>query len=342
MKQISASSVAEALNIARRELGDDAVLLETKKSSKSKGVVVTFAIDEPDEMLFAEDAFNDNIAPFTPHIAKPATAKVEIDHPAYGLIEESFTYHGLPPALINHMRSQLRKVQLRPDALIEVAQAALADVLAQVCVFEPIALTAIAPKALMLVGPHGAGKSASIAKFATVAAVNKQPAVLISTDTDQLAGADGLKQLSDIIGCDFYVADSRAALKLLLKQYLGKAHMFIDSAGANIYEFSQMKTLGEFAGLADVEPILTCPAGIDADEAQEMASVFSFLPIRRMLITRTDAARRLRGVFAAITTGGYALANFSASPKPSEAAASLSPAALSRLMLRHTRERLTH
>lgn len=343
MKQISAASVAEALNLARRELGDDAVLLETKKGPKGKGVIVTFAIDAPDEILFADDAMNDNIAPFTPHIPKPATPRIEINHPAFGLIEECFTYHGLSSGLADRLRISLRKAHLRPDTVIETAQLALADALADTLVFQPITLTHLHyDKALMLVGPYGAGKTATLAKFATECALAKLPVVLISTDTEQLAGSDALKKLAQIIQCDFYVAESRAALKLLLKQYLGKALILVDSTGANIYEFSQMKALGEFASLSGIEPILTAPAGIDADEAQEMASVFSFLNIQRMIVTRTDATRRLKGVFSAMAAGGYGLANMTASQKPSDAAQPLSPAALARLMLRHTRERLTH
>jgi len=78
-----------------------------------------------------------------------------------------------------------------------------------------------------------------------------------------------------------------------------------------------------------------------ADEAQEMASVFDFLNIERMLITRLDATRRLTSVFTTLATGGYALSNLSNSASPTDACSPLSPAALSRLMLRHIRERLT-
>lgn len=341
MKQISAASVAEALNLARRELGEDAVLLETKKSPKGKGVVVTFAIDAPDEMLFAEDAFNDNIAPFASAIPKPAVSRAEIDHPAFALMEESLRYHAVPENLAARIRANLRKVRLKPDALVEVAQTALADALEATCVFQPILANHIPHQALMLVGPHGAGKTSTIAKFASRSVLANIPVVLISTDTEQLGGADGLQKLSGILKCDFYVAENRAALKILLKKYLGKALVLVDSAGANIYEFAAMKALGEFAGLADVEPILTVPAGMDADEAQEMASVFSFLNIARVIVTRADATRRLKAVFAALATGNYALANVTASASPGEAAPSLTPTELARLMLRHTRERMT-
>ena len=43
--------------------------------------------------------------------------------------------------------------------------------------------------------------------------------------------------------------------------------------GANIYEFAQLKALGEFAGLQGVEPILTCAAGMDSAKPLKTASV---------------------------------------------------------------------
>jgi flagellar biosynthesis protein FlhF len=192
----------------------------------------------------------------------------------------------------------------------------------------------------MLVGPHGAGKTSTLAKLATELTLAGEHVVLISTDMERLGGAEALQKVAEILKCDFYACEKRQQLKILLQQYLGKAWVLIDSAGANIYEFAQMKQLGEFAGLQGVEPILTCPAGMDADEAAEMASVFDFLSIDRMLITRLDAARRLKSMFTTITTGGYALAGYTHSAIPSDALQSLTPIALSRLMLRHARERL--
>lgn len=347
MKQISAATIQEALATARRELGDDAVLLETKKNVKGKGVVVTFAIEANDEPLFDNDNLFDSpadILPFSPEIPKPAAAKVELEHPAMALIAEAFTYHSLPLALAQRLLTTLYRIPFKPDALIEVAQAALAEALAQNLPFQPIAMAAdnVPDRAMMLVGPHGAGKTSTIVKLATELTLHNKPLVLISTDTQGLNAAENLQKISEILKCDFYVAEKRQQLKALLQQYRGKAWMLVDSIGANIYEFAQMKALGELAGLQGVEPILTCPAGLDADEAQEMANVFSFLPIERMIVTRLDATRRLHGVFAALTSGGYALANFSQSPIPSDACTPLSPSTLSRFMLRHVRERMTH
>jgi flagellar biosynthesis protein FlhF len=346
MHKISAHSISEAMAKARKELGDDAVLLETRKVPK--GVIVTFAIDAPDEPLFEpEEEFYGNAAdilPFSPEIPRPATSQVELEHPAIELIHEALTYHGVPEPLRGRLLLTLDKIRLKPDSLIEVAQSALADALAENIPFQTIGTgtKTVPERAIMLVGPHGAGKTSTIAKFATELTMQRQKIVLISTDMERMGGTDSLQKLASILKCEFHVAEKRSDLKTLLTTYQGKAWILIDSAGANIYEFAPMKSIGEYASLQGVEPILVCPAGMDADEAQEMAGVFDFLDIKRMIITRLDAVRRLKSVFAVLSASGFALSNLSNSAVPTDSCQPLSPIALSRLMLRHARERLTH
>ena len=349
-KQIHASNMQDALAIARESLGDDAVLLNTQKNSN--GIVVTFAVEDSDDamlsQLLTDDLLDDldnldAITPFTPHIPRASTAQVELTHPAMAIVSEALAYHHLPAALVARIEAHIRQQPLKPSSVLEVAETALANALGALIAFTPIATAAKPPaKALMLVGPHGAGKTSTIAKLAAELTLQKQQVVLISTDMERLGGTDNLHQLADILKCSFYICDTRANLKSLLTQFQNKAWVLIDSTGANIYEFKPLKELGEFASLQGVEPILTCPAGMDADEAQEMAGVFNFLNIERMIITRLDAVRRMGSVFSALTTGGYALSNFTSSAVLSDACSPISPHALARLMLRHVRERMTH
>lgn len=340
MKQITAATMQEALQIAKRELGDDAVLLDTKKSNGS-GITVTFAVDESDPISF------DDLPPmpepdFTPNISRAATAFADIAHPAFTILQEAFVYHALPAALAQSLLKQAQHVPT--GGLMDVAESLLAEALSKVLVFKPIATAAPIPpsRVLMLVGPHGAGKTSAIAKLATELTLHKRRVVLVSADNDRLGATDTLQGLADLLKCECQVLDSRAELKELAKRYLGQAWVLVDSTGANIYEFKQLKALGDLATLQQIEPILTCPAGMDKEEALELAGVFDFLPIERMIVTRLDATRRLGSLFAALTAGGYALSNFSQSASPSEACSPASAPALARLMLRHARERITH
>lgn len=342
MKHIQAATMQEALQIAKRDLGDDAVLLETKKNNGS-GITVVFAIDESDPFSF------DDLPPmpepdFTPEIPRATAASAGIEHPAFELIDEALVYHAVPLELAAALRKQLRAQYVAPGALIEVAENLLAEALGKVLAFKPIGTGApIAPlKALMLVGPHGAGKTSALAKLATELTLHRQRVVLVSADNERMGATDTLQSLADLLRCEFQIADTRAELKELVGRYLGQAWVLIDSPGANIYEFKQLKALGELASLQNVEPVLTCPSGMDREEAAELAAVFDFLPIERMIMTRLDATRRLGCLFSALTAGGYALANFSQSASPSEACSPASAPALARLMLRHTRERTTH
>ena len=163
-----------------------------------------------------------------------------------------------------------------------------------------IAAKAVPERAIMLVGPHGAGKSSTIAKLATELTLHKQPIVLISTDTERMGGVDALHTLAGLLKCEVVVSDSRSHLKGLIAKLLGKAWIFVDSTGANIYEFSRLKkpSVSSRACRAS-RPILTCPGGHGPpDEAEEMAGVFHFLNIERMIVTRLDAVRRLGGAYS--------------------------------------------
>lgn len=357
MKRISAATVADAMGLARRELGEDAVLLETQKSPKGKGVIVTFAIEEKEVATFLDDdepAFIEDLPPeiipfrpplsptVAPSVKRPEPARAEIAHPAIAMAIEALDHHGVPEELHEKLVTAIRRARLKPDALIDVAETLLADAFTQTLSFQPLstAIPTPPPKALMFVGPHGAGKTSTIAKLATEVALKKLPLAIVSTDRERLAGTDALAKLAEIIGCRFDICDSRAKLKSALAMHVGASWLLIDTSGANIYEFKHMKALGELATLQGIEPILTCPAGMDADEAREMASVFDFLPIQRMIITRVDATRRLKGIFAAMNTGNYAFSNYSQSASPADACQTLTPATLARLMLRHERERM--
>lgn len=342
MKQITAPTMQDALAIAKRELGDDAVLLDTRKNNGSS-ITVVFAVDESDPIRF--DELPDMPEPdFTPDIKRATNAGPAITHPAFDILQEAFTYHALPVPLAQSLLKQAQSQHIPAGALMDVAETMLAEALGKILVFKPVATAAPIPpaKVLMLVGPHGAGKTSAIAKLATELTLHKRRVVLVSADNERMGATDTLQTLAELLKCQCSVLDTRNELKDLAQKYLGQAWVLVDSTGANIYEFKQLKALGELATLQQIEPILTCPAGMDKEEALEMAGVFDFLPIERMIVTRLDASRRLGSLFGAMTAGGYALANFSQSASPSEACLPASAPALARLMLRHARERITH
>ncbi|MBN66031.1 MAG: GTPase, partial [Rickettsiales bacterium] len=96
----------------------------------------------------------------------------------------------------------------------------------------------------------------------------------------------------------------------------------------------------DFCTAADAEPIWVCPAGIDPGEAEEMASVFSFLGIERLLITRVDTARRLGSILSAALSQGYGLCNAANTSQVTGELKPLDATLLADMLIRFKRERM--
>lgn len=356
MKQIIAKDMKEAMVLARETLGDDAVLLSTQKQPGSKGIVVTFAVEEE---LFEEtfqspfeQTSNDNFAPepqappapepaaAKPAATKPVTPVARSSYPAYDLLLSIMGYHKLPEELFIKLTALLDRIDLPEQLSYESCEQILTQIIAPHVAMKPLNVAEqLNGKALMFVGPYASGKTSLVAKYATQAHMAGLPVMIFSTDTERMGGLAMLEGLKSLLGCEVMVAETRTQLRNLIKSQSGKHVLLIDSPGVNIYEFQQMKALGEFASLSDVEPILTCPAGIDRDEALELASVFSFLNIQRFALTRADSARHLSSVFAMLHEG-YGLACVSQSAKLSTAPEEASHRLLAQLMCAYIRERM--
>jgi flagellar biosynthesis protein FlhF len=388
MKQIIAKDMKQAMVMAREELGEDAVLLSSRKQAGNKGVIVTFATeDELFEETFAapiEHPSNDNEsgtnsdfddydegydgddnaydAADANHIVNgalgsslaskarsfpekpPESQNLKVprsSYPAYELLLSILNHHRMPESLYINITALLDKIDIPAQLSYHSCAQIFTTVLTPNIALKPLDIsdTKQRNRAWMFVGPYGSGKTTLIAKLATQAHMQNIPVSLISTDTEKMGATAALEELTQVLGCSFTMAESRAELRALLNEKPADTLMLIDSPGVNIYDFQEMKTLGECASLKDIEPILTCPAGLDPDEATELASVFSFLSITRFALTKADSARHFAAAYA-LLNNGYALACATDSAKPSAPIALASHALLSELSCAYIRERM--
>lgn len=329
MKQIQAANIQEAMQIARRELGDEAIMLRSDK--KADGIVVTFGIDE--------DTQTDHVAPPADYgTRQPATTTpAKRDLPTLQLIEKTLQWHGISERLVRALTTAARAFGASTRGSLEEAERILAEALNATLRFVPITHIPTT-KPLMLVGTPGAGKTFAIAKIAADAVKRKAKLRVITTDDSRAAAYDQLAAFTQILGVPLDMANDVETLSRALTDAQGY-EVLIDTAGCNPYLFEELKQLGELAKLRLIEPVLVLPLGIDAAEAQEIAGVFSFLDIERLLISRSDCARRFGGVIAALETGDYALSNVTGSLRVADGCPALTPETLAHLLLRPTRER---
>lgn len=347
MRSFTATDMKEAMNMARAEMGDNAVMLSTDSTSDG-GVVVTFALDRDDDYpLFEEQEARPTPDFFKqPHetkpIFKPPLQRLDLTTPApssvMDTIKETLLYHSTPQYIVDRMLEIAQGLVLPDTRSVNVLQDALDRILKTCFRFDPLPI-ANANLRVILVGPPGMGKTITAAKIAAKIVVDNRDALIVTTDNNKAASFEQLSAFSNILGLDTKRAQSRDELRDIVRNTPSSTSIIIDSAGCNPYDFQELKALGDYATLNDIEPVLVCSAGIDPGEAEEIASVFSFLDIERILISRSDCARRFGSILAAATAGDYALCNVSGSPKVMGEFHALDPTSLSQLLTHYQRER---
>ena len=188
---------------------------------------------------------------------------------------------------------------------------------------------------LALVGPPGSGKTAVAARLAASARLVGRPVVVRSTDTARAGGVEQLRALlAPLRLAPEAIPPGREVASIAAAADDPAAVVVIDTAGVNPFRAGEVAGLAGWLGAAGVEPVLVLPAGLDAHDAVEIVGAFVAIGVRRCVLTRLDAARRLGAVVAAGATG-VALAEVSVSPLIGKPLLPLSAVGLARLLLRH-------
>ncbi|MFM2042608.1 MAG: hypothetical protein RLY86_1184 [Pseudomonadota bacterium] len=319
LKSFHAATMADAMRQVRDVLGDDAIIVATREE-EGGGVRVTAAMDE-------DDAHFGQPAPAPQGLRFAGGKPVEPQGPdLIDQLTDVLIRHGVPAALNQQILDAAGEVDTRDPIT------ALAGGLDQVFTFQPLP-DGRYPRALMLVGPPGSGKTLSIAKLCTRAFRGGRAVGVISTDTVRAGAIEQLSAYTRLLKLRLITAEDPVALADALEVQKGAEQVLVDSTGRNPYDSAEMKELRDFLGAADIEPVLVLPAGIDAGEAAEVAKAFRQIGVRRLLPTRMDMARRYGSLLTAAFEAELSFADASATSKVVDGLAPLTPSILARLLM---------
>ena len=304
--------MTEAMQMVRDALGEDAIIIATREDVAGKSVQVTAALDDTYVPVTPRTRLTDS--DFEPHTPSSRDDWLQYDDEDKAdsdfseTLLECLLKHSVPEDILDQIISHAGMMP------VDDARIALMGAFDHMFDFAPLPTNAY-NKAIMFVGPPGAGKTMVTAKQATRLVMNDQSVTVITADTMRAGGVEQLESFTKLLKVDLHRAKNAMDITKLLTSLPKTDQVLIDAAGYNPFDPREMKLLASLIASGDIEPVLVLPAAMDADESGEMARVFSSLGVRRFIPSRVDIARRLGGILTAAHHGNLAFADISATPK---------------------------
>lgn len=356
MMKFIASSVDAAKAKARRALGDSTVIVSVRNlpsgdievsasdrpvSMPAARVDPTFAdtvradyvearerpaagarLTEALEQRFAEDA----LARLTGDLTRAkGSGRIDLTDKTVKSLSDALAPHGVGDELLSAIVEGSREARI--DAEVYRLEAGLAHAFA----FAPIDFIQSGP--IMLVGPTGAGKTSCAAKLAAAAIGRDGRAFMMTADAARAGAIEQIKTYGDALGADYFVVETPFDVDQALQINLPNGAVILDTPGVSPFDTGDIAALKSFEQAARAEPVLVLPASGDAAEFRDWALAFRDFGVKRAIITKFDATKRVGAALNAAFAGGMALAHFSETAFISEGLLDANPDFLARRLL---------
>ncbi|MFH1538197.1 MAG: flagellar biosynthesis protein FlhF [bacterium] len=320
IKRYEAPTLQEALLNVKRDMGVDAVILQTRKFSK--GGVLGLMGKDMVEVMAATDV---NTMPQAPReTAKekegspPASVTVslrteirELSKLVRGLARADKTTETIQPFpetfgdiylqliendveesvaqdIIRSIDETLPEEDKNDSAKVKEALSKHLKRLTKITgIIDPPATSS---RMVAFVGPTGVGKTTTIAKLATNLALARNKSVgLITVDTYRIAAVEQLKSYADIIGVPMRVVYNVEDMKRAADIFADKAVVLIDTAGRSHRNVERIRELKEILSVCyPLDIHLALNANMRLKELVEICERFKTLSYSHFVITKID------------------------------------------------------
>jgi len=191
------------------------------------------------------------------------------------------------------------------------------------------------PIAVALVGPPGAGKTATIAKLAVRHGLTaRKPAVLISLDTLRVGASEQLRCYASLLGLAFQLVETNRALEQSLEEHRNKELILIDTPGFTLSDLNSTGDAGEFlARRSDIQKYLVLPASMRYADVARMSAAYQVFQPSRSIFTRMDETESFGAVLSESIVSKRPIAFFCAGQRVPEDLAEATQRELASLLL---------
>lgn len=327
LKSYFAATVEAAVAEARRELGEEALLVNSRKApaeARHLGEYEVVFAAGPEKAAGAADAAQPGSEEWRDRlVAEVACLRRQVERAAAALAQSAAAARtvaqqapgwseamghliaaGVGPELAADIveRARLRaqppapankRGRARTAARTDAARmrAALASEISErLPVDATLGRPGAARRLVALVGPPGAGKTTTLVKLAvTHGLAARRPAQILTADTARINAAEQLRVCAGILGIGFQVVETPAALGQALEEHSNKELILIDTPGLGPKDVDQGADLAKFlASHPEMDTHLVLTATMKSADLSRAVDRFSIFGVSKLLFTRLD------------------------------------------------------
>ena len=332
LKSFFANTIEEAIRLARRELGPDAMLVNSKATNVEarhlgcyEVVVCGEAQDAGSrEQRQGSEKGQDNSSERPAGLSRAWATSLPVDKLAQDVSELKYRMEKLALTLaragkgmasiafdpeLTRVFAQLTDAELDTELAYDVIgrltspipEGALRMELARlVRVDAELGLRDASSRVMALVGPPGAGKTSALVKVAVQYGLTARKRVqILTTDTFRIGAAEELRSYAAILGIGCQVLETADALGQALVEYRQKDLILIDTPGLC---GSEMEASEDLARLLVTHPgvdtHLVLPASMRASDLRRISEQYSVFQPSKLLFTRLDETETFGPILA--------------------------------------------
>jgi len=302
IRSYKARTAAEALEMVRQDMGPSALIIQTRPI-RGRGLSGVFGGEGVEVVAGTDDAPAGGAGEADiptgrtfRHLHDTLIASGVLPALARSLVEEALCRYP-SPAFAQKFPAFADRIAATPagDDLLEAVGGAVAKTLR----IERGQRPKDGPKVVALVGPTGVGKTTTIAKLATIAALRHQlPTGLITIDTYRIGAVDQLKTYSEMLGAPMAVVRSESEMPAALERFSDRAVVFVDTIGRSPRDRERVNELAPFLSHApNAETHLVVSASAKYEDALLTANNFGKLRPARLIFSKVDESTRFGSIY---------------------------------------------
>ncbi|KAB7708068.1 flagellar biosynthesis protein FlhF [Bacillus aerolatus] len=327
VKKYTAASMPEAMKKIRAELGEQAVLLQSKTVYtggflglfKKKLIEVVAAVDpnsyvvpQPKEPAAAVSV-SKNSAASQPSHKKNSEEELTKELKELKQLVQQFskadqlsldTY----PEELKLPLLKMKKQEITDELILELKQVLfdkwkevkgqvseeMATVWSRQWLIDKIKpiqekQPAYPKKFINIIGPTGVGKTTTLAKMAAGSVLEQKfKTAFITTDTYRIAAIDQLKTYADLLKVPVEVAYKSADIKQAIEKFKDYDIVYIDTAGRNYREEQFVKELKAMIPFERMKNYLVIALTSKEEDMYEIIDQFATVPVHQLIFTKMD------------------------------------------------------